>query len=157
LFVTHSFKDLQVKEDLGLLLPTVVFILVIINEPWTVRCFFYKGESELINFFLSEYQKLLKTEPSGGGNKNKTSSTLDEATIWLNIACCYFSMGMNTEANEAAVKGTACPLKNRLLFHLAHKLDNEDAVIANHSKLEEILENQLSLASMHYLRQDFQK
>jgi intraflagellar transport protein 56 len=65
-------------------------------------------------------------------------------------------MGMYTEAQEAANKGAQCPLKNRLLFHFAHKLGNEEAVIQYHGKLEEILENQLSLASMHYLRQDFQ-
>lgn len=101
---------------------------------------------------LEEYQLLLEVKKDP-----KKSSALDEATLWLNIACCLFSLGMHAEAQEAAVKGTPSTLKNRLLFHLAHKLGNEEAVIANHSKLEEILENQLSLASMHYLRQDYQK
>lgn len=107
-------------------------------------CCFHLGDYKRA---LEEYQSLLK-EPKKG---------LDDPTLWLNIACCLFSMGMYVEANEAAVKGTPSPLKNRLSFHLAHKLGNEDAVIANHAKLEELLENQLSLASMHYLRQDYQK
>ncbi|OXA51847.1 Intraflagellar transport protein 56 [Folsomia candida] len=106
-------------------------------------CCFHLGDYKRA---LEEYQSLLK-EPKKG---------LDDPTLWLNIACCLFSMGMYVEANEAAVKGTPSPLKNRLSFHLAHKLGNEDAVIANHAKLEELLENQLSLASMHYLRQDYQ-
>lgn len=65
-------------------------------------------------------------------------------------------MGMYAEAQDAATKGPATPLKTRLLFHLAHKLGNEDGVIHFHEKLEDLLENQLSLASMHYLRQDYQ-
>ena len=65
-------------------------------------------------------------------------------------------MGMYQEAKDAAEKGTECDLKTRILFHLSHKLSNEDELMTYHRQLEETLENQLSLASIHYLRMDYQ-
>jgi intraflagellar transport protein 56 len=106
-------------------------------------CSFHLGDFKRA---LEEYQSLLQ-------NPKKT---MEEPTIWLNIACCYFTMGMYSEAHTAATKGSECSLKTRLLFHLSQKLGDEDGVIKYHSKLEETLENQLSLASMHYLRIDYQ-
>jgi len=105
------------------------------------------------SFHLGDYKRALEEYQALIQNPKKT---IEESTIWLNIACCYFSMGMYPEAQIAASKGSECSLKTRILFHLCQKLDNEDGVIKYHQKLEETLENQLSLASMHYLRQDFQ-
>lgn len=47
-------------------------------------------------------------------------------------------------------------LKVRLLFHLAHKLNDEDRLLELHGSLRDINQDQLSLASMHYLRSHYQ-
>lgn len=48
-------------------------------------------------------------------------------------------------------------LRNRLLFHLAHKVDDQKALMDRHQKLLDIQEDQLSLAAVHYLRTHFQE
>lgn len=48
------------------------------------------------------------------------------------------------------------PLKVRLLFHLAHKLNDEDRLLELHGSLRDVTEDQLSLASMHYFRGHYQ-
>lgn len=49
------------------------------------------------------------------------------------------------------------PLKIKLLFHLAHKLNDEDRLLELHNSLSlNTVEDQLSLASMHYLRAHYQ-
>ena len=45
----------------------------------------------------------------------------------------------------------------RLQFHLAHKLNDEDKLMVHHGKLKTTVEDQLSLASIHYLRSHFQE
>jgi len=107
-------------------------------------------------FHLGDYKRALEEYEQMSKAKKENEKELEDSTICLNIACCYFSQGMYKESLEAAEKGSDCSLKTRLLFHLAHKMDNEETVQALHRKLEETLENQLSLASIHYLRQDFQ-
>ena len=48
-------------------------------------------------------------------------------------------------------------LKNRLLFHLAHKIDDQDKLMMRHQALTDTQEDQLSLAAIHYLRSHFQE
>lgn len=73
------------------------------------------------------------------------------------LGCCMFFLGMYKEADEEANKGPTCPLQVRLLFHLAHKLNDEDKLMVHHGKLKTTVEDQLSLASIHYLRSHFQE
>jgi len=73
------------------------------------------------------------------------------------LGCCMFFLGMYKEAEEEANKGPQCPLQVRLLFHLAHKLNDEDKLMVHHGKLKTTVEDQLSLASIHYLRSHFQE
>lgn len=49
------------------------------------------------------------------------------------------------------------PLKVRLLFHLAHKLNNEDQLMELHESLRDVVEDQLTLACLHYLRAHYQE
>lgn len=121
------------------------------NPGLIAYCCFHLGDFPRA---LEELQSLLKATQDG--LEGATDPSLDESKLWLNIGCTYFAMGMYTEAKDAAEKGSDCSLKSRLLFHLAHKLGNEEALMLYHRKLEENLENQLSLASIHYLRHDFQ-
>ena len=41
---------------------------------------------------------------------------------WLYLGCCCFYLGMYEEAEAAGERGPECPLQNRLLFHIAHKV-----------------------------------
>lgn len=71
---------------------------------------------------------------------------------------CYFHqpLGMYTEAQSIIETIPNSPLKVRLLFHLAHKLADEDRLLELHGSLRDVTEDQLSLASMHYLRAHYQ-
>ena len=61
-------------------------------------------------------------------------------------------------------KGTACPslqgprcaLQTRILFHCAHQMGDEAKLMQHHQQLSESTEDQLSLASIHYLRGHYQ-
>lgn len=63
---------------------------------------------------------------------------------------------MYTEAQAIIETIPNTPLKVRLLFHLAHKLNDEDRLLELHGSLRDVNEDQLSLASMHYLRAHYQ-
>ena len=47
--------------------------------------------------------------------------------------------------------------RTRLRFHLAHKFGDEKKLMTFHQELEDIIEDQLSLASIHYLRSHYQE
>ncbi|XP_011866929.1 PREDICTED: intraflagellar transport protein 56 [Vollenhovia emeryi] len=76
-----------------------------------------------------------------------------------NLACCYFYLGMNPEAQrvleDAAAEGGK--LRTRLLFHLSHKMGNESKLMEYHQMLQDVIEDQLSLASIHYLQAHYQE
>lgn len=61
------------------------------------------------------------------------------------------------EAEHSTQKAPEQSLKNRLLFHLAHKIDDQDKLMLRHQELTDTQEDQLSLAAIHYLRSHFQE
>ena len=65
---------------------------------------------------------------------------------------CYQNVG--TCLVVLAQKG---PLQNRLLFHLSHKFNDEKRLMGYHANLKDVIEDQLSLASIHYLRSHYQE
>lgn len=48
-------------------------------------------------------------------------------------------------------------LKTRLNFHLSHKLGDETSLMEHHQQLQDVLDDQLSLAAIHYLRAHYQE
>ena len=48
-------------------------------------------------------------------------------------------------------------LQNRILFHVAHRLGDENQLISYHSRLGSGVSDQLSLAGMHFLRGHYQE
>ncbi|KAJ3102893.1 Intraflagellar transport protein 56 [Phlyctochytrium planicorne] len=80
-----------------------------------------------------------------------------DVVIFLYMACCMFFLGMYKEADEAAQKGPSCKLQNRLLFHLSHKFNDEKRLMGYHQNLQDVIEDQLCLASIHYLRSHYQE
>ncbi len=78
--------------------------------------------------------------------------------LHLYIACCLFYMQDYKEARDAALKGPKKnALRNRILFHIAHRLADETSLMQHHQALADNTEDQLSLAAIHYLRGHYQE
>lgn len=77
--------------------------------------------------------------------------------LMVNLACCYFYLGMYNHSRDVLSAASASGLKNRLNFHLAHNLGDEAALMEHHQDLQDVLEDQLSLAAIHYLRAHYQE
>ncbi|RNF03989.1 tetratricopeptide repeat domain 26 [Trypanosoma rangeli] len=75
----------------------------------------------------------------------------------IHMGCCHFVNGSYKEAEECALKGPNCSLQTRLMFHIAQKLYDEDKLLIYHQKLKDTVEDQLSLAAVHYYRGHFQE
>ncbi|XP_053607597.1 intraflagellar transport protein 56 isoform X2 [Plodia interpunctella] len=114
-------------------------------EVWSAWCWFHLGDYRRA---LDAYQRV------------KTMDNLDTRildNLDMDLAVCYFYLGMYKESQEAIDKSPKCALKTRLLFHLAHKRGDEDSLMKAHSSLRDVPEDQLSLASVHYLRAHYQE
>ncbi|ETK95996.1 hypothetical protein F442_01144 [Phytophthora nicotianae P10297] len=102
------------------------------------------------SFHLGNYQRALDAY-------EQLRDVDDTPEIFLYRACCLFYLQMYKEAAKEAEKGPAGPLQNRLLFHCAHKLGDEDKLLVYHQQLTDSKEDQLSLAAIHYFRNHFQE
>ncbi|XP_042909705.1 intraflagellar transport protein 56 [Parasteatoda tepidariorum] len=111
------------------------------NDLWIAYCSFHLSDYKRA---MEEYTRILK----------KPDVPLE---VWTFIACCYFYLGMYKEADTAVAKGSKSELQNRLQFHLSHKFGDEKLLMVYHQQLKDILEDQLSLASIHYLRSHYQE
>ena len=61
-------------------------------------------------------------------------------------------------ARQTAEKGPKSNnLKSRLQFHLAQKFNDEKELMTFHQQLKDVIEDQLCLASIHYLRSHYQE
>lgn len=67
------------------------------------------------------------------------------------------TVGMYEESHEMLLHAPTSDLKTRLNFHISHKLKDEASLMENHQNLQDILEDQLSLAAIHYLRAHYQE
>eukprot|EP00967_Tisochrysis_lutea_P133134 scaffold233175_cov37-Tisochrysis_lutea.AAC.2 len=76
--------------------------------------------------------------------------------LYVYMGCCLLGLGWYAEAEEKAQQGPACPLQNRLLFHISHRINDETKLMSHHQQLADTTLDQLSLASIHYLRNHFQ-
>jgi len=64
---------------------------------------------------------------------------------------------MYENSQEILIQAPASELKTRLNFHISHKLKDEALLMENHQNLQDVLEDQLSLAAIHYLRAHYQE
>lgn len=108
---------------------------------WIAYCCFHLGDYKKA---MEEYLEISKNEDC-------------PPTVFADLACCYFMMGMYEQADDMVKKASDGKLRNRLLFHLSHKFNNEKNLMDCHAKLQDVIEDQLSLASIHYLRSHFQE
>ncbi|KAL0271923.1 UNVERIFIED_CONTAM: hypothetical protein PYX00_005071 [Menopon gallinae] len=107
-------------------------------ELWTGYCYFHAGEYKKA---IDAYKAINKT----------TKDTV------INLSCCYFFLGLYQEAHNILSKVDKSPLKTRLLFHISHKIGDENELMKYHEELEDVIEDQLSLASVHYFRAHYQE
>ncbi|KAK9888298.1 hypothetical protein WA026_000558 [Henosepilachna vigintioctopunctata] len=110
-------------------------------ELWMAYCCFHLGDYKKA---LDIYDRLAK---NNGDIKN----------LAVNLACCHFYLGMYEDSKQTLESAESSALKTRLNFHLSHKLRDENALMRYHQQLEDVLEDQLSLAAIHYLRAHYQE
>ncbi|KAK0096538.1 hypothetical protein PV326_005194 [Microctonus aethiopoides] len=111
------------------------------TDMWIAYCNFHLGNYKKAVMIYNDVRK-----------KEKISSNISTT-----LACCYFFLGMYHEAKDALNDAPESNLKNRLLLHLAHKIGDEEKLKIYHEKLNDIIEDQLCLASIHYLRAHYQE
>ena len=123
------------------------FIVDELGQPRTNELMLWKGYSL---FHLGEYssaidvyEELLKNDP-------------DDIMLNLFISSCHYYNGDFDLAKQFADKGPSSDFRTRLLFHIAHKTGDEQELFQAHSQLVGTLENQLSLAAIHFMRGHFQ-
>ncbi|XP_064406103.1 intraflagellar transport protein 56-like [Halichondria panicea] len=111
------------------------------SDQWMAYCSFHSGDYQRAK---EEYEKLTRSE---GCNPD----------TWCNLACCLFMLGMYSNADSASSRGSKGRLQNRLQFHLSHKFGDEKRLMSHHQELKNMIEDQLSLAAIHYLRTHYQE
>uniref|UniRef100_UPI00358E2640 intraflagellar transport protein 56-like n=1 Tax=Myxine glutinosa TaxID=7769 RepID=UPI00358E2640 len=110
-------------------------------DLWLAYCHFHLGNYKKS---MELYRKCLERENCS-------------PEVWIKLACVFFYLGMYKEADETALKGIKSPLQSRLMFHLSHKFGDEKRLMSYHQVLQDVVEDQLSLASIHYLRCHYQE
>ncbi len=72
-------------------------------------------------------------------------------------ACCLYALCHYKEAKEEALKAEESGLRSRLLFQLAHKLNDENEMMNMHAVVSasSAIEDQLCVAAVQYLRSNF--
>lgn len=89
------------------------------NSLWLAYCYFHMGEYRKA---ITIYDELLR----------KT----DDKDYHIYKACCYYALCLYDDARKEALKGAETPLQTRLLFHLAHKKNDEKNLMHYHQKLD---------------------
>lgn len=107
---------------------------------WLAYTYFHNGDYRKA---IDAYDETMKKE--------------NNPDIHLYKACCLYALTQYSEAEEEAKKAPDCGLKTRILFHTAHKRNDESAMMAQHQALTDSKEDQLCLAAIQYLRSHFQE
>ncbi|OHT00759.1 TPR Domain containing protein [Tritrichomonas foetus] len=125
----------------------IEFVRDELKQPYTKELALWHGYSLFhigqYSDAIDVYEKLLKEEP-------------DDTILYLYIASCHFYNQDYEEARSNALRGPQCDFKTRLIFHIAHQTNDEQELFQAHSQLVGTLENQLSLAAIHYMRSHYQ-
>jgi len=57
--------------------------------------------------------------------------------IHIYKSCCLYALQLYDDAKRECLKGYESPLHIRLMFHIAHKKDDEDLLNTYHMKIQE--------------------
>jgi len=104
-------------------------------------------------FHLGDYKKAYEVY----NELSKTDIAEKNPQVFVNLSCVLFYLGMYKESEEAAKKSVKGPLQNRLLFHLSHKFNDEKRLLSFHQFLQDNYDDQMCLASIHYMRSHYQE
>merc|ERR1719502_1783702 len=107
---------------------------------WLAYSYFHNGD----------YKRALETY----GDAMKKENDLH---IHAYKACCLYALCQYKEAEEEVLQAPDSPLRTRMLFHTAHKRNDENSMMEQHQKLTDTTEDQLCLAAIQYLRSHFQE
>lgn len=116
-------------------------------------------------YYLQEYEQAERTaqryDPGAGGQDEK-EERLPSSSLLLRQQQegAGETNGGDGGAGESGMPPLPAPgeiLRNRLLFHIAHKLGNESKLLLYHQRLTDTMDDQLSLAAIHFLRSHFQE
>ena len=116
---------------------------VVDNLLWKGYCAFHNGS-------LSKAEKTYLELLSGD-----YKDIPEETTLYL--ACVYYYMQTYEAAMECAEQGPECRLKHRILFHVAHKLGNEEEKLRMKALLTEEIDDQLTKAAMLFMTNNMQE
>eukprot|EP01002_Notosolenus_urceolatus_P015232 NODE_756_length_1806_cov_71.355720_g616_i0.p2 GENE.NODE_756_length_1806_cov_71.355720_g616_i0~~NODE_756_length_1806_cov_71.355720_g616_i0.p2 ORF type:complete len:572 (-),score=232.12 NODE_756_length_1806_cov_71.355720_g616_i0:90-1667(-) len=119
------------------------------TNPWLAYGYFHLGDYESAS---TVYREMIEHAEKDGEAESEKRKMLH-----VYLGCCFFFLGQYKEAEEEAQKGPVNTLQNRLLFHAAQKQGDEAKLMMYHQKLQETLEDQLCLASIHFLRNHWQE
>jgi len=134
-----NFQDFLSKRDYSGAMTILQFNRTMPEvDLWLAYCYFHAGS----------YEKALEVYKNIKKNSNE---------VLLNLACCYFFLGMHEDAEKCISKAEPSPLCTRIQFHLSHKSGDDSKLMEFHKVLEDVVEDQLSLASIHYLRSHYQE
>lgn len=103
--------------------------------PWLAYCYFHNGDYKRA---LSIYRDFAKKYPL--------------MPMILEQSLCLFGLFKYQESQALAEKAEDSPLKARILYQCAQKLDNDSALMSAHRKLGSSVEDRLSVAAIHLQR-----
>ena len=111
------------------------------QQLWLAYCLFHAGEYAKASRI---YNQLLQ-KPGADGE------------LHAYTAACHFYLGNYKEAEARAQEAPPCPLVNRILMHCAHAQGDEEKLVERHNLMsKDHLDDQLSLAAIHFRRSHFQ-
>jgi len=113
---------------------------------WLAFSYFHNGDYRKA---IDIYEELEK--------KDKDAGKESDVNIHGYKSCCLYALCQYTEAEDEAKLAPESPLQTRLLFHTAHKRNDETAMMTHHQNLKDTTEDQLCLAAIQYLRSHFQE
>lgn len=122
---------------------------------WVAFCHFHLGDYARA---MDQYVHIRdRAESTAAATMNGAGGGIVNEQAALNAAVCMFYLGMYAESQQLVERIPNSPLKVRLLFHLSHKLGDEERLMELHGSLRDVPEDQLSLAGLHYLRGHYQE
>ena len=61
----------------------------------------------------------------------------DNKEYYVYKACCFYALCQFDDSKREALKGPETPLQTRVLFHIAHKKNDQKNLMAYHAKIQE--------------------
>lgn len=109
------------------------------SAQWLAYCAFHLGDYRRAQLLYEEQLRRPKCDKQ----------------VHVHKALCLYAQGSFDECRSELTKHNEGPLANRLSYLLAHKREDNVALLAAHGKLGDTSADQLALAAVHFLRAHF--